>query len=95
MAVTTNLKGILEINVAEQSIRGTLAGNLVEMVETRDVVYCPACRGDRMYRMERKGIIQKTIFSRFGFFPWQCKECGVEVMLQKRNRRRGRNKRTE
>ena len=95
MPVKTNLKRIREINVAEQSVRGTLAGNLVEMVETRDVVYCPACRGERMYRMERKGIFQKSIFSRFGYFPWQCKECGVEVMLRKRNRRRDRSKKTE
>jgi predicted RNA-binding Zn-ribbon protein involved in translation (DUF1610 family) len=93
--VKTNLKRIREINVAEQSVRGTLAGNVVEMVEKRDVVYCPACGGDRMYRLERKGIFQKKVFSQFGYFPWQCKECGVEVMLRKRNRRRGRSKEKE
>jgi DNA-directed RNA polymerase subunit RPC12/RpoP len=93
--VTTNPNGIREINVAEQSIRGTLARNAVELIEARDLVYCPACKGDRMYRMERKGIFQKSIFSRFGYFPWQCKECGIEVMLRKRNRRRGRGKKTD
>jgi predicted RNA-binding Zn-ribbon protein involved in translation (DUF1610 family) len=74
--------------VAEESARGALAGNVVEMGRTRDVVYCPACGGDRMYRLERKGIIQKSIYPFFGFFPWQCKECGNEVMLRKRNRRK-------
>jgi len=41
-----------------------------------------------MYRLERRGIFQKNVFPFFGFYPWQCKGCGAEAMLRKRNRRR-------
>jgi DNA-directed RNA polymerase subunit RPC12/RpoP len=74
--------------VAEESARGALAGNAVEISRSRDVVYCPSCRSDRMYRVERRGILQKSLFPFFGLFPWQCKECGAKLMLRKRNRRR-------
>jgi predicted RNA-binding Zn-ribbon protein involved in translation (DUF1610 family) len=74
--------------VAEESARGALAGNVVEMGKSGDLVYCPACGGDRMYRLERKGILQKKMFPFFGFYPWQCKECGAEALLRKRKRRR-------
>lgn len=74
--------------VAEESARGALAENVVEMGRSSDLVYCPACGGDRMYRVERKGILQKRVFPIFGFYPWQCKECGAETQLRKRNRRR-------
>lgn len=74
--------------MAEESARGAPLENVVEMGRSRDAVYCPACRSDRMYRLERRGIFQKNVFPFFGFYPWQCKGCGAEAMLRKRNRRR-------
>lgn len=61
--------------------------NLVEVDRSRDLIYCPSCRSDRIYRLERRGILQKKLLPFFGFYPWQCKGCGAEVMLRKRNRR--------
>ncbi len=71
-----------------ESAREAPAGNIFEVSRNRDVVYCPACRGDRVYRVERKGLIEKKVFPIFGFYPWQCKDCGTELMLRKRKRRR-------
>jgi hypothetical protein len=67
--------------------KGALAVSLVEADRSRDKVYCPACRSDRMYRMDRRGILQKNVFPFFGLFPWQCKNCQAEAMLRKRKRR--------
>jgi len=79
---------IQEMEVSEESARGALAGNVVEMGRKRDVVYCPVCGGDQVYRVERRGVLQKRIYPILGFYPWQCRECDAVVMLRKRNRRR-------
>ncbi|MGA2339944.1 MAG: hypothetical protein ABSF75_08615 [Terracidiphilus sp.] len=74
--------------MADESTWGTPAGNAVEMGRSSDAVCCPACRSDWMYRAERRGILQKSVFPYFGLYPWHCKGCGAEVMLRKRYRRR-------
>ena len=74
--------------MSEESARGALAAHVVEISKRKDLVYCPACGGDRMYRVERRGFLRKNVFPLVGFFPWQCKDCGNEAMLRKRNRRR-------
>lgn len=48
---------------------------------------CPRCGSSRMHREERKGFLQKKIYSLFGFFPWRCSSCGHYSMLRKRYRR--------
>jgi len=58
------------------------------MSRNRYAVYCPACGSDRVYRLERKGLVQKTVYPIFGLYPWQCKKCLAEVMLRKRHRLR-------
>jgi predicted RNA-binding Zn-ribbon protein involved in translation (DUF1610 family) len=67
-----------------EAARGDVAG----MNGNRDLVYCPSCGSDLMYRLERSGVIQRWVNPLFGFYPWQCKACGAEVMLRKRHRRR-------
>ena len=74
----------------ENSASGAQAGNGVEIAQKRDVVYCPSCGGDRMYRTDRRGLLRRSVFPIFGLYPWVCKGCGREAMLRKRNRRRRR-----
>ena len=76
--------------MAQESARGALAGNIDAVGKSRDLVYCPACGGTKVYRQERKGILQRKMFPVFGFYPWLCKECGNEVLLRKRDRRRSK-----
>lgn len=80
-----NFRGM---DVSEESARGALAANVVEMARRKDQVYCPICGGDRMYRVERRGFLRRAIFPLVGYYPWQCKECANEAMLRKRNRKR-------
>ena len=77
--------------MSEDSARGALAGNVVEMGAKRDGFYCPDCGGDKVYRIERRGIFRRRVFPIFGFYPWVCKDCGRETLLKKRNRRRRRH----
>lgn len=74
--------------MSEESARGALATNVVEMGRRKDTVYCPICGGDRMYRVARRGFLRRGVFPLVGYYPWQCKDCGNEAMLRKRNRRR-------
>jgi hypothetical protein len=79
---------VQETAVSENSARGALGGNVFEMAAKRDVVYCPECGCDRVYRIERVGFLRRRVFPIFGLYPWVCRECGRETMLRKRNRRR-------
>ena len=88
---TNKRKVVQETKVSENSAGGALVGNIVEMAVKRDVVYCPECGCDRMYRIERIGFLRRRVFPIFGFYPWVCRDCGREVMLRKRNRRRRRH----
>ena len=72
----------------EASTHSAVAGHLVEMTAAKDRVYCQKCGSDRVYRVERKGFMQKMIYPLFGYYPWRCKGCRDHVMLHKRNRAR-------
>jgi predicted RNA-binding Zn-ribbon protein involved in translation (DUF1610 family) len=76
--------------VNEDSAREALAGDVVATAQKRDVVYCPNCGGDKTYRIERRGLLRRSVFPIFGLYPWVCKGCGHEALLRKRNRRRRR-----
>jgi predicted RNA-binding Zn-ribbon protein involved in translation (DUF1610 family) len=77
-----------EPGVNEHRAGGAIAGNVVEIGHKRDVVYCPECGSDKVYRIERTGFLQRRVFPMLGFYPWVCKECGREELLRKRNRKR-------
>ncbi len=36
---------------------------------------CSRCRGTTFYRISRRGWLQRTLLSRFGFYPWECEAC--------------------
>lgn len=92
---TNGAKVLQETEVDENSAREALTGNVAEVARKRRVVYCPECGGDRMYRVERRGLLRRRVFPIFGFYPWVCKGCGREVLLRKRNRRRRTRKPVE
>ena len=73
--------------MGEESAQGALAGKVVEIERKPEPVYCPECGAPRTYRVERKGFLQRRVFPILGFFPWQCRNCGAEVILRRRNRR--------
>ena len=74
--------------MTEESAGRAQAKKVVEMGKKGDLVYCPECGADRVYRIERRGFLRRRVYPIFGFYPWQCKECGYEVVLRKRNRKR-------
>lgn len=49
---------------------------------------CPTCGTNYMRRLHRKGLLQKYLYSFFGFYPWECPICRVPVLLRKRHQRR-------
>ena len=68
------------------------AEGFVEKAGARDKVYCPACGGDRARRTERKGFLQKRVYSFFGYYPWHCPACKHAFLLRKRYRRKSKPK---
>ncbi len=40
-------------------------------------VKCPYCSEIRAARCKRRGFLQTRIFSFFGYYPWDCRACGV------------------
>ena len=55
--------------------------------EIKTHVPCPEC-GYEMRRAERKGFLQRIVYSFFGYYPWQCPLCKGHFMLKRRRRRR-------
>jgi transposase-like protein len=41
---------------------------------------CPMCRGQRMRRSGRKGILEKTIFRLLALSPYRCSDCDNRFM---------------
>lgn len=37
-----------------------------------------------MSRQPREGFWQETVFSFFGFYPWECTHCRVEKLMHNR-----------
>jgi len=48
---------------------------------------CTKC-GSNLRRLARKGFLQKEIFPRFGYYPWECPVCHGTIMLKKRYQRK-------
>lgn len=36
---------------------------------------CPACGMEHMRRLPRVGFWQRQVFSRMGYYPWECATC--------------------
>ena len=73
-----------------ESAKGAPTVNLVEKRLNHIAVRCPACRSDHVYRAGRRGLLQTMVLPMFGFYPWQCKGCGADVMIRRRDRPRRR-----
>jgi hypothetical protein len=76
--------------MAEERARRAPTANLVEKRLNPGAVCCPACRSDHVYRAGRRGLLQTRVLPMFGFYPWQCKGCGADVMIRRRGRRHRR-----
>ena len=86
--VAKELKGFFrETQMREASMRGVLAGKLVEMTAVKDRVHCREVRQrPSLLGPSGRGFMQEKIYPLFGYYPWRCKICRVHVMLRKRKR---------
>jgi ribosomal protein S27AE len=66
--------------------REAIAENGVTLSSAHERVYCHECGSDKVFRITRKGFLQKQLFAWFGYYPWRCTRCGKGVMLPKRKR---------
>jgi ribosomal protein L37AE/L43A len=51
---------------------------------------CPRCAKPTLYRVKRKGLLQRLLYPRFGYFPWKCKECNAVQLYKARGVRHRR-----
>lgn len=56
--------------------------------EERTDLNCQTCGINYLRRLHRKGFLQRTIYSLFGYFPWECPVCRDPIMLKVRHKRR-------
>lgn len=47
---------------------------------------CRLCSETFVYRMERQGLVEKWIYSVFGYYPWRCNACRKKIYLRRRLR---------
>jgi hypothetical protein len=56
----------------------------------------PICKcSAEMRRMKREGFWEEKVFSRFGFFPWECPVCRVRRRIRDRGKRISRKRTTK
>lgn len=70
--------------VSTQTVETTRTGHLH--------AECPRCGAHALKRKPRAGILQRKIFSLFGYYPWKCSRCGGGFLLKKRGTKRRRNR---
>jgi hypothetical protein len=46
---------------------------------------CPHCESIVLRRHGRSGFLQKEVFSRLGYFPWECGQCRQIYLLKLRS----------
>jgi len=59
------------------------AVSIVEEHSANERVLCD-CGSDQVYRIFRKGFFSKRVYPLLGFYPWRCKQCGLRLMMRKR-----------
>lgn len=47
---------------------------------------CRLCSGNLVYRMQRHGLLEKSLYRLFGYFPWRCNVCRKKIYLRQRFR---------
>jgi hypothetical protein len=63
-----------------------------ESVDARTGGRCAKCGSHKLRRVERKGFLQKKVYSFFGYYPWRCSTCRTRFLLRKRDYRASRKK---
>jgi hypothetical protein len=64
------------------------AGQRLHMLQVEVVqapVHCPHCGARALYRRERRGFLQRRVFPRLGFYPWNCASCRKSALLRLRS----------
>jgi ribosomal protein L37AE/L43A len=56
---------------------------------------CPKCKRGVVSRVARKGFLEENMYSRLGFYPWECSECRNRLMLKSRGDRIRKRRRTQ
>jgi hypothetical protein len=52
---------------------------------------CTKCKNPKIHRIEREGFLRTTLAPIFGYYPWECSNCGkVQLLKSRGNRRRSR-----
>ena len=48
-------------------------------------VRCEYC-GNALRRLARQGFLQKKIYSKFGYYPWECPLCREPMLVKQQHR---------
>jgi hypothetical protein len=62
-----------------------------EAAEERTDTLCPECGCKRLRRLARRGFLQRKVYSRFGYYPWECAACREPLLLKKRLQRKSKS----
>lgn len=63
--------------------------------DTSSAILCPTCGTQTLRRTSRKGFMQRVIYPRFGYYPWECSRCNVAQLIKNRGARHRRRKSSE
>ncbi len=47
---------------------------------------CTTCGSSRTIRVKRKGLIQAFVWTRLGYFPWECTGCRNVFLIKNRGK---------
>jgi DNA-directed RNA polymerase subunit RPC12/RpoP len=66
------------------------SGNSSESHDLNQRVRCEYC-GNALRRLARQGFMQKEIYSRFGYYPWECPLCREPMLVRQQHRLKKRS----
>jgi DNA-directed RNA polymerase subunit RPC12/RpoP len=61
-----------------------------ESDELNEKVRCDYC-GNQLRRLAREGFLQKKVYSKFGYYPWECPLCREPIMVKQQHRLKKRS----
>ena len=56
-----------------------------ESDELNQKVRCDYC-GNQLRRLAREGFLQKKVYSKFGYYPWECPLCREPILVKQQHR---------
>ena len=66
------------------------SGNSPESDDLNYRVRCEYC-GNALRRLARQGFMQTEIYSRFGYYPWECPLCREPMLVRQQHRLKKRS----